>query len=358
MASLNDVCYEKIKNNFYYGLFGDFKLVVDKNTECFNATKLCNSGGKRFRDWTKLEKSKKLMEYYKGRRDDHRGGSNFYEVKGDNKDDEVSKTTGQYVKKELILDIASWISTEFYDKCNQIVIDFFVVEFKEKEKELTHQLSIVEENLKKLRIENENNLEEIKLKDTRIDELIYASKRQEQMLLESHNLLKSMGIEVKDIKEQNNELLNEVGELREDNNELQEQVENVQEQIQKVQVKLEISVEDRAPQPDKRGKKERFILLKRNDEHYPYYTIRAQDINAKKAVKRQQGKYEEVLILLDLVCHPNTKTFYVRIKDDLKKKGVKFNLCEIDISKSVITEKDLIEEMERINEEKRTLIIE
>ncbi len=49
-----------------------------------------------------------------------------------------------------------------------------------------------------------------------------------------------------------------------------------------VQTKLNISVEDRAPQPDKNKRRERFLLLKRNDENYPYYTIRAQDINAKK----------------------------------------------------------------------------
>jgi hypothetical protein len=30
--SLNDICYEYIKDNFYYGKFGDFTLVVDKNT--------------------------------------------------------------------------------------------------------------------------------------------------------------------------------------------------------------------------------------------------------------------------------------------------------------------------------------
>ena len=46
--SLIDVCYEQIKDNFHYGLFGDFKLVVDKNTGCFNAAKLCQLGGKKF----------------------------------------------------------------------------------------------------------------------------------------------------------------------------------------------------------------------------------------------------------------------------------------------------------------------
>ncbi len=39
----------------------------------------------------------------------------FYEIKGDN-DDVTKQITGQYVIKEFILDIASWISVEFYDK--------------------------------------------------------------------------------------------------------------------------------------------------------------------------------------------------------------------------------------------------
>jgi hypothetical protein len=34
--------------SFYYGVFGDFKLVIDKATGCFNATKLCGRGVKKF----------------------------------------------------------------------------------------------------------------------------------------------------------------------------------------------------------------------------------------------------------------------------------------------------------------------
>jgi hypothetical protein len=33
--------------------------------------------------------------------------------------------TGQYVQKELILDIASWISPDFYSKWFQLVVDKF-----------------------------------------------------------------------------------------------------------------------------------------------------------------------------------------------------------------------------------------
>jgi hypothetical protein len=63
-------------------------------------------GGKEFRNWSHLEKSKRLIEYYVSRGSDLVGGSDFYEVKGDNKDELVANN----VRKELILDIASWVS--------------------------------------------------------------------------------------------------------------------------------------------------------------------------------------------------------------------------------------------------------
>jgi hypothetical protein len=62
--TLIDICFEHIKDTFYYGLFGDFKLVIDKSTGYFNATKLCADGGKRLHDWSRLEKSKNMVDYY------------------------------------------------------------------------------------------------------------------------------------------------------------------------------------------------------------------------------------------------------------------------------------------------------
>jgi hypothetical protein len=142
MASLNDVCFERIRDTFYYGMFGEFKLVVDKKTGCFNATKLCKDGGKEFRQWMRLEKSKRLIEYY-DKFDRGISHGQTYEVKGGDKNDAIAKTTGQYVRKELILDIASWVSVEFYDKCNRIIVDFYVAEYKRQQEQLLKQKDIV-----------------------------------------------------------------------------------------------------------------------------------------------------------------------------------------------------------------------
>src|SRR5580704_12407442 len=214
MASLNDVCFERIRDTFYYGMFGEFKLVVDKKTGCFNATKLCKDGGKEFRQWMRLEKSKRLIEYYEISRGDPHGY--FYEVAGGNNSEAFSKTTGQYVRKELILDIASWVSVEFYDKCNRIIVDFYVAEYKKK---------------------LDDNRVVIKQKDDKIDELMKhlkeSDKRHANMILRLEESNKRLGIKLDDVLVKNDELL--------------EKNEAIETRVVSIQTKLDVAVEDRAP---------------------------------------------------------------------------------------------------------------
>ncbi len=139
-------------------------------------------------------------------------------------------------------------------------------------------------------------------------------------MIKQEKMLRELGIHLEDVSSQNNELIEKVDEQVEQNAVLNFKIDNIQN-------KLEIAVEDRAPQPKQNLKRERFILLKRNDDHYPYYTIRAQDINARSALKRQKNLYNEVSVLLDLTCHPNSK-------------GVVFNLCKVAISKSKIMKRN------------------
>ncbi len=249
----------------------------------------------------------------------------LYEITGDNKDFITKQITGQYVQKEFILDIASWLSVEFYDKCNKIILNYFVQEYNSMN-EIEKQIEIdnLEQRMKQLLIDNENKDNIIQEKKDRIDELIEITKRMEI----------KFGIRFDEQEQQNNEL--------------HEKVDNIQQ-------KLNIAVEDRAPQPKQSGKRERFILLKRNDLDYPYYNIRAQHVNAQSALRKQKAAYSEVQILLDLPYHPNSKTLYVRIRDELKAKGVEFNICKLTLANAEITEQELIRMMEGINDEKRDI---
>ena len=316
---LSDCIYEHITQSFYYGLFGDFKLVIDTKTGYFNATKLCIEGGKHFRQWKVLEKSKRMIKFF----DSRRQNSDAYEVDGYNKNNIEKQITGTYVPKELILDIASWISIEFYDKCNKVIINYFVNEFKKMDQtDLQNKIKEVEE---RLTLEYE---EVIKVKDDKIDELM--------------NMMRSLGISLEEVKDQNDELLN--------------RNKGLEKNVKKVQRKLGIAVEDRAPLPEQESKRERFVLLKLNDdEYYPYYTIRAQNDYTKRKLKTKLKHFPNLEVLLDFKCSPNSKTLYTRIKENLKTKNVIFKGNNIDLEESEITEEELVEEMTTINDSRKNV---
>ncbi|CCV02357.1 hypothetical protein IIV30_162R [Invertebrate iridescent virus 30] len=152
--------------------------------------------------------------------------------------------------------------------------------------------------------------------------------------------LRSLGITLEEVRDQNDELL--------DNNR------GLKKEVKKVQHKLGIAVEDRAPLPEDELKRERFVLIKRNDdEYYPYYTIRAQEGYTTRKLKIEKTHFPNLEVLLDFKCHPNSKTLFNRIKENLKTKGVTFKGNNIDLEESNITEEKLVEEMKSINESKR-----
>jgi hypothetical protein len=342
-SSLNDVCYKQIFQNFYFGIFGDFHLVIDKDTGCFNGTKLCMLADKDFSDWTRLSRATRLMTYLQ----EQTSSSNVvYEMrKGDNQNSMNKQISGQYVQKDLILDIASWISPEFYFRCNNIVTDYFVKEFNGmSETEKSFKIKELELKMKNMEIETETVIAE---KNDKIDDLMKMLKEaeKERKIAEEERkadrlLLRSMGINLLDVKNQNIELL--------------EEVQDTNTKLTTVQKKLNIAVEDRAPLPSQNKKKERFVLLKRIDEEdFPYYAVRGQHYYVQTVLKNQRQLFGKIEILLDFHCHPNSKTLFVRIRDSLKRKGVEFSNCKISIRDSAtVSEGELVDTMKQINDEK------
>jgi hypothetical protein len=385
--SLNDVCYKQIFENFHYGIFGDFQLVIDKSTGYFNATKLCIMADKLFFNWKKLSRTVRLISHLQ----DESDVELIYEVrKGDNNNVITGQITGQYVHKDLILDIASWISPKFYHRCNNIVVDYFTTEYKSLgEAEKMKMIKELELKMKDMEIETETVIAE---KNDKIDDLMKMLKTTEEarkadakaaeearkadalrseMLLKAaeearkadalkaeearradalkaeearkadarraEDMLRRMGINITDLKYQNEELL---------------------EEVTVVQHKLGIAVEDRAPLPSENKKKERFALLKRNDDAFPYYAIRGQNYYVETVLKDQLKWWQsDAKVVLDLQCHPNSKTLFVRVKDRLKKKpNVEINGCKISISGSSVSEDELLEMIREVNDEKLNVL--
>jgi hypothetical protein len=215
-----------------------------------------------------------------------------------------------------------------------------IMQLKTKNGHIIRQYYIDLEKLLKLYVEYNIylNLLYKKTKITTLEQMMADMKLERQ---KDREFMRSLGITLEEVKEQNEELLDDNKDLKKQNNNIQR--------------KLGIAVEDRAPLPADEKKQERFVLIKRNDPFYiPYYTIRAQNEYTSRKIRSQRMLFPNLEILLDFKANPNSKTLYVRIKDKLKSKGVTFDGNNIDLN-SIISEEDLIEEMNGINDAKRDL---
>ncbi|CCA61391.1 anti-repressor Ant [Diadromus pulchellus ascovirus 4a] len=134
------------------------------------------------------------------------------------------------------------------------------------------------------------------------------------------------------------------------------QLNETNEQLNEMNNKLDVAVEDRAPIPNDQSKVERFVFLKRPNADYPYYAIRAQAASTRTAIRKQQKEFGAIELLLDFETHPNTKTYYNRIKLALNKRGVKFNGNRVRIADdSDMSEADLIRELNKVHEQRRDI---
>jgi hypothetical protein len=100
----------------------------------------------------------------------------------------------------------------------------------------------------------------------------FERQKDRELILQQTQYMRSLGISLEEVKDQNEELLDETKGLKKLNKGLKSDVKDVKR-------KLGIAVEDRAPLPEDEDIQERFVLIKRNDDQtFQYYTIRAHSI--------------------------------------------------------------------------------
>src|SRR3981189_2450346 len=62
LKMLSEIAFEQIDGNFWYAAYGPFRVVMMKDTGYINATKMCSSGGKEYKEWIKNKSSKELIQ--------------------------------------------------------------------------------------------------------------------------------------------------------------------------------------------------------------------------------------------------------------------------------------------------------
>src|SRR6266853_4484127 len=149
MNSISDIAFKQVKDNFYLGAYADFNVILMKDCGYVNATKLCNDGGKRFRNWTRLDHTKDLIEALQNQitieasgfthdstqcvarspclhTSAHIRAEVYKYVQTENILDDDRLISGTYCHPLLIPSIAGWISPIFQLKVNRIIYNFLV----------------------------------------------------------------------------------------------------------------------------------------------------------------------------------------------------------------------------------------
>jgi hypothetical protein len=159
---LSEIAFEQIKDNYWYGSYGEFRVVVDKSTGYINASKMCCDGGKDFYNWSRLKGSHELVEalvlensladvsadldYMQTHTKPQIWGLVCKSITTAKLSTEDKLIAGTYCHPDLIPSIAGWISPEFQIKANRVVNEYILREYKRELQDVKVQLEITAAN--------------------------------------------------------------------------------------------------------------------------------------------------------------------------------------------------------------------
>lgn len=273
--SLERIVFERINDQFGWGQYGEFRVLIRMRDNYVNATKLCTDGGKQFPNWNRLDASKALI------RELERTSSDLKRFSTPVVDEITAygETRGTYVHPELVPHIASWISSEFAIKVSRIVNEHIVREYQWELDKRQGTINSLENKVDRLIGDLTDTHRE--LKETRSE------------LGKAHRLLDVM----------NENMIETMGNLG---------------MISRERVPLERMVPK---------EKEQLVLL--HLENNQYKVIRAQRRAVRTAVSNHKGKYPYLRQVLVIDDHPNPVELWNAIKQKLKMSGIDVKVNDV-----------------------------
>lgn len=312
--SLSDIIYEKINNDYSYGKYGDFNVIIMNSNSYINAAKLCIKYDKDFFDWKKNKVSKELIEEVE----------NYIQSTENSRSIKIRSiivvTTGikilhgTYVHPLLIPHIASWISPKFAIKVSQIVND-----------RLTWQL----------RVKNLDQAEQIEKQNKQIQELIgYA---------------KEAKTEISDVKVRLTVVETSLDIVEEEIIDTTDLLDNTIVELSVVQDKLDIAVEDRAVKPKTISKINQIgILSSKLDDNLLYVTC-GQKSSVSKVIRLKNRSHNCEEIISNI---PNA----IYLFDHMKKIfGSKVNIVSRNVKLVTIDKKEFIDGIKSLFDGRRNI---
>src|SRR5438552_7716672 len=126
---ISDITFDQIHDKYLYAQYGDFKVVMMKDSGYINVSKLCRDADKDFYAWKRNAHSKELIAAVVNQEaleSIFPPARCIVNVITHNQSEKDRLINGAYCHPLLLPHIASWISPAFALKVGKIVNTFFI----------------------------------------------------------------------------------------------------------------------------------------------------------------------------------------------------------------------------------------
>ncbi len=376
---LANIAFERIDGDYYWGRYGDFRVIINIQTRYINATQLCklalskNGGPKQFGMWRQNVCANEYIDEVSSACGIPQAGLFNVRTTGH------LETRGTYAHPDLIPYIASWASPRFAHRVSRIVneqlvreyrelirakdtqIDELSLQVREQTRQIQELLSITRESRDEAKRANgqlgdvKNSLDDttVKLENMTIDNahLITEVSIVKNSLDDTTAKLENMTID-------NAHLITEVSIVKAVLDDTTVKLENVTidnthliTEVKAISTKLKVSVEDRVPKHPNPNLREAFAVY-----HMPgtlsYKIISRQRISFKIGVKAcATAGYTQRIFYSE---SPNAVNLRARIRDTLPERIGKVVASDITLVADMTSE-DLLVIIRAAEAEKRNV---
>jgi hypothetical protein len=342
--NINQIIFEDINDEYGYGKYGNFEVIIRKRDGYINATKLCRDGRKQLSHWIRNDNSKNLVKFL---------GNIIGKTREELIQCVMGNTiyTGTYVHPKLIPHIASWVSHEFALMVSDIVNEHIIREYKIQMKQKDDKIDNLERTMKEIKDKND---EMIRKMDKVLENNDILNENIE-LLKETNNIIsgKLTGVEKElkvaeeklDVANENIILMN--GELKV----AEEKLDVANENIILTYDTLKKTANQRVPQERVPSSEKECLIIYFNPKNieYPFSVFRGQKRSFSLKKKFTNEELAHVRIIFELKENPNPVEVWNRVKQTLR---TKISWSNNQFKLDTITEEELIQEIEKIYEER------
>jgi hypothetical protein len=336
MNGLSNIAFEQIQGNYYWGQYGDFKVIIDITYGYINVTHLCglavnrNGSKKEFRVWKQNNNNIEFLQEV----------SASVDISTDElliiPTDLPIHLRGTYAHPKLVPHIASWASPKFALKVSDIVNAYLVREYQDS-------IRVKDQTIDRL--------------EAKVDEQIKQMTEQTQKMNEQTKQIELLLSESRAIREEANTARNE-------NAVIIEQLDNITNELDiasianveltattnTIAAKLNIATDQRVPPA--RSKCNEVFAIYRNPNTGQFYMVRRQKRTLQAGLNHcSRNGYTERFFYSD---SPNAVNLGSRIRDVLPSNLAMVSVNVITLAQGK-TPADLLDTITRAEREKKNI---